>query len=217
MKFLFKWALRLFLLAVVLVVLLALSKDWIIKTVAERRIAAATGMETHIGSLEVGVASPVIDIENFRLYNSAEFGGLPFVDMPELHMEYDPVALSAGRLHIKLLRLNLAEVDLVRNAAGQTNLTFLQAKLPPKSGPGAGMNLGQFKFDGIDTLNLTLGKFRYTDMAHPANNTEVSLNVRDELFQNIKSEGDLYGVAMLLMLKDGSGLTGQLFGVPPVK
>jgi len=213
MKFLFKWALRLFLLAVVLVVVLALSKDWIIRTVAERRIAAATGMETHIGSLEVGVSPPAIDIANFKLYNSAEFGGLPFVDMPEFHMEYDPVALGAGKLHIKLLRLNLAEVDLVRNAAGQTNLTFLQTKMqPPKSSPAGGINLGQVKFAGIDTLNLTLGKFRYTDMAHPANDTEVSLNV-----QNIKSEGDLYGVAMLLMLKDGTGLTGQIFGVPPAK
>jgi uncharacterized protein involved in outer membrane biogenesis len=183
--------------------------------VAERRIAAATGLETHIGSLEVGVGSPVIDIENFRLYNSAAFGGLPFVDMPELHMEYDPVALSAGRLRIKLLRLNLAEVDLVRNAAGQTNLTSLQTKLqPPKSSRGGGINFGQIKFEQIDTLNLTLGKFRYTDMAHPANSGEVNLDVQNEIFQNIKSEGDLYGVAMLLMLKDGSGLTGQIFGVP---
>ena len=73
----------------------------------------------------------VIDIGNFKLYNSAAFGGLPFVDMPEFHMEYDPAALMAGRLHIKLLRLNLAEVDLVRNAAGQTNLTALQTKMQP--------------------------------------------------------------------------------------
>ena len=66
------------------------------------------------------------------------------------------------------------------------------------------------KFDEIETLNLTLGKLRYTDMAHPANNTEVPLNVQNEIFHHIKTEGDLYGVMMVLMLKGTcSGLTWQ--------
>jgi uncharacterized protein involved in outer membrane biogenesis len=213
-KFLFKWALRLFLLAVVLVVILALSKDWLIKTAARRSIASATGMATHIGSLQVGVESPVIDLRDLKLDNPAEFGGAPFVDLPELHVEYDPVALGAGKLRIKLLRLNLAELNLVRNAAGQTNLNVLQTRLQPSSNTPTGLKYGGFTFEQIDVLNLTLGKFRYTDLANPANNREVDLGVQNEIFQNIKSEGDLYGVVMVLMLKHGSAMDRQLFGNP---
>jgi uncharacterized protein involved in outer membrane biogenesis len=214
-RFLFKWALRLFLLAVVLVVALALSKDWLIRKAAEWQVARATGLETHIGSLELGVATPVVDLRDFKLYNPAAFGGSPFIDLPELHVEYDRTALAAGKLRVTLLRLNLAEVNLVRDASGRTNVNVLQARLQP-SKPAAtrGTRFGQVEFEQIDVLNLTLGKFRYTDLAQPANNREVDLGVREQVFHNLKSEQDLRGVALLLLLQNRSELMGQLFGNP---
>ena len=63
MKFLLKWILRLALLAVVLAVVLVLSKDWLFKKYAERRIAAATGLETRIGKLEESFFKPVVHLE----------------------------------------------------------------------------------------------------------------------------------------------------------
>ncbi|MCX6895393.1 MAG: hypothetical protein NTZ16_07860, partial [Verrucomicrobia bacterium] len=125
MKFLFKLALKLLLVLIVLVGVAFLSWDWIVKKVAEKRIQSVTGMETHFDTFFVGVTKPVIHIENFRLYNPAEFGGSTLVDVPELHLEYDAAALRAGKVRIKLLRVNLAEVNLVKNAAGQMNINFL--------------------------------------------------------------------------------------------
>lgn len=213
MKFLFRWLRRLILLAIVLVVALLLSKDWILKTVAEHQIRAETGMEARIGRFQVGLLSPVVNLEDFKLYNSAEFGGSPLLNLRELHVEYDATALRARELHLKLLRLNLAEVNIVKDLAGRTNVAFLPGnlKLPqPGAKPGGVLKLGDFTFTGIDTLNLTLGKLKYTDLKDPANDKEINLGVREEIYTNIKSEADLYGVGLMLLLKHGGELKQQL-------
>ncbi len=221
MKFFFKWALRIFLLLVVLALVFGaavfFSKDWLLKKTAESAIATQTGLETHIGGLHVGVGSPVVTLTDFKLYNPREFGGAPLVDMPELHIEYDPGALAAGRLRIKLLRINLAEVNLVRNQAGQTNTVALQKKmLPGKSAKSRGF--GQIKFERIDTLDLSLGKFRYTDMVNPAASRQINLDLHHQVFHNLKSEdeigGAVFGAVVVALLQNGSELSGQLHNPP---
>jgi hypothetical protein len=71
------------------------------------------------------------EIKNLRLYNPPDFGGTPFLDIPEIHVEYDRAALAPARIHITLLRFNLGEIDIVKNQAGQTNL-FPSASAPEK-------------------------------------------------------------------------------------
>src|ERR1041385_6419818 len=73
MKWLFKWALRLVLLVVALVVVLLLSKDTIFRIVIENRIRSRTGLDVKIGKYSSSIFSPVITIENLRIYNTAEF------------------------------------------------------------------------------------------------------------------------------------------------
>jgi uncharacterized protein involved in outer membrane biogenesis len=217
-KFIFRWTLRLFLLLVVLVVVLVLCKDAILRSVVERQISRQTGMETHVGKFGSHLTSPVVDIENLRLYNPPEFGGAPFVRIPELHLEYDLDAARRGRLGFKLVRFNLAELNVVRNEAGQLNIKM--KSLSGKGGGAAGSGKGrwpQVEFGGIGMLNLTLGKVRFTDLKTPTNNRVVDLDVRNEIFKNIKSEDELYGVLMLLMWRHGMDFGGGLGGLAPLK
>src|SRR5215218_3075556 len=108
MKFVFRWIFRLFILVLILVIAGILLLDTIAKAVAEYRIKRETGLDVKIGKLEIGILNPKVTIENFVIYNSAEFGGSPLIDMPELHVEYDRPALLSHKLHYKLVRLNLA-------------------------------------------------------------------------------------------------------------
>jgi hypothetical protein len=74
-------------------------------------------------------------------------------------------ALAEGKLHVTLMRFNLAEVDVVRNEAGQTNTVNLTARSfskPPAR--GGAKRLSDFVFTGIDVLNLSLGKLQYVDL-----------------------------------------------------
>src|SRR5471032_3196443 len=104
MKFIFKRAFRLFITAVVLavvgVVVLLLSYNSILRVAIERNIRAQTGMDAEIGSLKIALTSPTIRIQNFKLYNSSDFGGTPFLDIPEIYIEYDRAALMHREIHV---------------------------------------------------------------------------------------------------------------------
>lgn len=197
MKWLFKWIFRLILLLVVLIVALVWSKDAILKALVERQIRSQTGMEAKIGKLSVGILSPVVEIEKFRLNNPPEFGGTPFLDIPELHVEYDRVALAGRRLHITLLRLNLAELNVVKNDAGHTNVTNLRWK-------DAGRR-DEVPFPVIDVLNLSVGKARFMDLKNPKHNREYRPKLQNQIFRGIKSHDDVEGILFMIWLRSGGG------------
>jgi len=201
MKRLFKWALRLAVLLVVLFVVLLLSLDSIFKALVERQVRAGTGMDVKIGKLSVGLLSPVVTIENLRLYNPAEFGGTPFLDIRELHLEYDRAALVRRTLHVKLLRLDLAELNVVKSDAGHTNLVSLQPAPPPVA-----PRPDEWIFTGVDVLNLTVGTVRFVDLKNLRKNREFKPDLHNQIFKDVKTTADLYGILFMVWLRSGGGV-----------
>ncbi|HEY1660913.1 MAG TPA: hypothetical protein VGI03_00705 [Verrucomicrobiae bacterium] len=138
-KFLFKWLFRLILaivcLVVVAVIVLLLTYNSILRTMMEHNIREQTGMDAEIGQLDIKLTEPVIEIRDLRIYNPTNFAGAPFLNIPEIHIEYDLSALRRKQLHFTLVRLNLAEIDIVKNQEGQLNVLAMnpsvQAELPP--------------------------------------------------------------------------------------
>jgi len=197
---LIKWLFLLLFVVVALIVGLALSKDAIAKAAAEQQIRAQTGMDVKIGRFSVGLLSPVVTIENFQLFNTPEFGGTPFLDIRELHLEYDRAALARRQLRITLLRLNLAELTLVRNDRGKTNFaTFAAAPAP------ALRTTNTIEFLGVEVMNLSVGKAQFIDLKNLHHNRELKVNLQNQVFRNVKTAGDLYGVFILLWLRSGGG------------
>lgn len=197
---LIKWLFILLFVAIALIVGLLLSKDAIAKAAAEQQIRAQTGMDVKIGRFSVGLLSPVVTIENFKLYNTPEFGGTPFLDIPELHLEYDRAAFARRQLRITLLRLNVAELTLVRNDTGKTNIASFAAA-PPR----AAKTTNSVEFMGVEVMNLSVGRGHYIDLRNPSRNREFNANLQNQVFRNVKTTGDLYGVLILLWLRSGGG------------
>jgi uncharacterized protein involved in outer membrane biogenesis len=208
MKWLFKWALRLVILLVTLVILFFVFKDSVLRRIVEHQIRDQTGMEARIGKFTSGTFSPVVTIENLKLYNTAEFGGTLFLDVPELHLELDPLAFAQGKVRVSLLRLNLAELDVVKNELGQTNITTFIGKAPKKEKQLHLRIRGRdFEFDSIEVLNLSLGKARFLDLASPQKNHDVVVNMQNQIFKNVKEEGDLYGILIMIWLRSGGAFS----------
>lgn len=214
-----RWGFYLLIFALVLIVAGVLCVDSLVKSVAESRIRAQTGLNVKIGRFVIGLSSPVITIEDFRLYNPPEFGGGVFVHMREMHLEYDREAMRSGHLHLHLVRINLAEVNIVERADGKTNFDDLKRRQTAAGGvasegparpprPPAGR---RFVFDGIDTLNLTLGRLRYTSLRQPAQNSEKDLGIRQILFKNVNTEKDMETVAATIALKSGANFALESF------
>ena len=134
-----------------------------------------------------------------------------FLDIPELHVEYKWRDLMYRELHVTLLRLQLAELNIVRNQAGRTNLVAASARPAAPRGP----RQPDLEFKGIDVLNLSLGRVRYVDLQNPAASRELRLDLDNRIVKNVKSRADFNGLLLLLWLRSGGNLSGQPMVTPP--
>ena len=217
MKRVLKWFCGLLLLFAVVVIVFLLSLDTILRFVVENRIRVQTGMTAEIGKFHFGLTEPVISIKDFKVYNLPEFGGVPFLNIPEIHVEYDRDALAKNQIHVMLLRFNLGELAIVKNEAGKTNLFSIGMAMPKQDKTGGSYKLKEFKertglvFKGIDVLNVSVGSAKFIDLKNPANNREQKIGIENQVVNNIKSPADLAGLALLVALRGGDFFT-SIFG-----
>jgi hypothetical protein len=173
-------------------------------------------MDAEIGSFHFALTSPTIRIQNFKLYNPPEFGGTPFLDIPEVYVEYDRAALARKEIHITLMRFNLGELDIVKSQAGQTNIFALGLKLPAKNSGGSSNAVVDLKkqtgydFKGIDTLNISIGKFKYIDLQDPQKSREQTIGLENVVIPKVKSSADLASLSPLIYLHS-DGFFNSLF------
>ncbi len=198
-----KWIVGIVVVLLLLAIGALLALDPLARKAVEVGITKNTGLDTKIGNLEIGVFSPKLTIESFKIYNSAAFGGSPLLDLKELHVEYDREALKEQKLHLKMLRLHLNEVTIVRSVDGKLNIGALSKPKPPGAPKKTEVEVGgkKHEFAGIDVLNLSLGKLRYVDMKEPDKATEASLGIQNEVITDIKTEEDLRNKMLPLLLK----------------
>lgn len=221
-KWLTKWIFRLALLAVVLVIVLLLSLNTIVRVLIEHNIRAQTGMDAEIGRVEVGWTEPVFEIRDLKIYNSPGFGGTPFLDIPEIHIEYDRTALLKKELHLTLVRFDLQELDIVRNRKGDLNM-FALNQVPQKN---AGVSLPSFKketgydFKVIDALNVTFDKAKFIDLQNRHNDREQTIGLKNIVVPDVKSTKDLAGLVLLIDLRSNhffDPLVSQQVKSAPIK
>ncbi len=209
MKFLFKWTLRLLLLLVVLLVILLLSADTIVTGVAEGRIRKQTGLEVHLGKLELRPWSGRARLENLIFYNPAEFGGGPLVEIAELQVEYDPALARERKLHLNVLRFNLAELNIVVDKHGHSNLDGVRATVAEiRRGKSVTQTNLPMEFAGLDMLNLTLGKGTWTDLRTSGTPREFSFGIRNEVVQDIKDSNELVTKLTPILVRAGLAFLG---------
>jgi hypothetical protein len=175
-------------------------------------------MDAEIGRFSVGLTEPTVTIQNFKLYNPPDFGGAPFLDIREIHIEYDRAALARHELHLTLVRFNLGELDIVKNEAGRTNIFSLGVPLTSKKS-GASNSLADikkqtgFEFKSIDVLNVSVGTAKFIDLKDPSNNRTQKIGLDNCVLKNVKSQADLAGLAVLIALRGGD-VFGSLVSLP---
>ncbi|MEI8290031.1 MAG: hypothetical protein WCH99_11220 [Verrucomicrobiota bacterium] len=209
MKFIFKWLFRLLLLGIVLAVILVLSLDFILRALVQHNIRSQTGMEAEIGNFHLGLIEPVVTIRNLKLYNPPDFGGTPFLSIPEIHVEYDRPALAKKQIHITLLRFNLGELDIVKNEAGRTNIFSLGLAMPARKSAAKSNDLAGFKkktgldFKGVEVLNASVGTAKFIDLKDPRNNRTQTIGIENCVIKNVNTPADLAGLVVLVALRGG--------------
>jgi len=171
----------------ILIIGIFLAKDLIVKTTVAAGIKAITGLGLTAKSMRVGIFKSRLDIEELKIFNSADFTEKLMLDMPKIYLDYDLFSFLKGKVHLRGLELNLKEFIVVKNAKGSLNLESLKA-LQPKKG-------GEMPKIQIDRLDLDLGKVIYKDFsagAKPAV-TEFNLNIHQR-YENITNPTALIGI-----------------------
>jgi hypothetical protein len=171
-------------------------KNPLLKTVARWNIKSSTGLDSSIGHFDLDLTGSRLRITGFRIYNNPAFGSSLLVDIPELYLQFDPQEASQGKLRFKEIRFNLAEANVVRNKNGITNLDALKEMVEKGTARTNGLEFG-----GIDKLVLNLGQVNFTDLQQPANNTQMHLDVKDEIVRNLKTSEDVERWTMALLIR----------------
>lgn len=182
--------------AIVLVVLF-LSKDLIVSTILTFGVTSFTDLPVDVKSVKVGIFKSTVEIRGFKLYNPKKiFKDRVMADIPELYIDYDIGSFLTGTKHLRMVRLNLKEFDVIKNENGELNLDSLKAIQLKKGGPSGAKKNSKFK---IDVLDLKIGKVVYKDyskgLSPVVKEFEIGLNER---YENIT---DPYAFASLVVFK----------------
>jgi hypothetical protein len=205
MKTLFRWAFRLLILLLVLLIAGILLLDTIAKEIFEYKLAQSTGLEVKINSVNVGLLNPRLTVEGLVIYNRLEFGGSPLLDMPELHAEYDRDALWSQKVHLRLLRVNIAQISVIEDTNGRLNLRLAEKQIR-QSGTTTDSNghtSAPYQFTGIDTLNLTLGTGYFRSLKNPNMNETLTPHMTNEVYLRVNSPTAWDSLLNLILLKSG--------------
>lgn len=209
MKFLLKWAFRLFLVLLLLAAILALSFDTIVTSIAEGKLRKHTGLEVRLEKLALRPWSGRARVEKLVIYNTAEFGGGPMMDIAELFVEYDPALAKERKLHLTVLRFNLAELNIVVNKEGQSNLDGVRKAVEEiRRGQRVAKTNSPMEFVGLDMLNLTLGKGTWTDLRNSGTPREFDLGIRNEVVQDMKDSKELVAKLTPVLVRAGLAFFG---------
>jgi len=190
MKKVLKWGIRLILLLVVLLLVLVLGRNALARPLVEKEIRRATGLNAILGRVNVGLTAPTLYVENLRLLNTSEFGSGTFVDVPELSVEYDFAALRARVVRLRTVRVNISQMNVIRNKDGRCNLlAFQEDTLQRLAEPGS--RTAGLQFESVDSLTVTLGRCRLADNQVPAQSREEWIGLKNAPVKNVKSLADL--------------------------
>jgi hypothetical protein len=199
--------------AVLLTLLLVglLSFDWIVKRTIQSRVNASGVAEVEIGSLNIGLFSPHLEVRDLKVFGQSQFGGVQLLDLPELRVEYDREALKRQELKFRLVRIRMNELTLMDGfSGGQTNMfqrmqgyselvvayTNRIGELTNRIDLDRAQRVGNMTFRGIERLELTLGRVRFVDVKDPLSEKMAALNINRRVMTNI---ADLPGLAPLAM------------------
>jgi hypothetical protein len=166
------------------IVLLVVARNQIIKAGASATIKAISGLDLHIGKLDVGIFRPAIEIKDLQMLNPSSYPEKMMMDLPGLYVKYDLPSIMKGTIHLPELKIDLREFVVVRVPGGQMNVNTLQA-LQPKGG-------GKPPQIAIDIMELNIGKVIYKDYSGKGSpkTSEFDINLH-ERYENITDANKL--------------------------
>ena len=202
---------KIIILAVVFLLGFCLLRDFFIKSLIGTVATGVTGAPTSVGGLSLSVIGQRVKISNFRMYNPKGFPKDILVDIPRMGVAYDLGAFITGKIHLKLLELEIKEIGMVKNKEGKLNVDSLKIateKSAEKKKPAKQLAMQ------IDVVNLGMGRVVSRDYSVEGQPVVKVYDVNlKKTYKNITSAQQLAALIISEPLK-AAGIQGlKVYGV----
>lgn len=217
-----KIVLRLAILVVVVLAILFFARNLIARRSVEIGVEKVTGFPLDIASVHIAPSFGRLEVRDLHLMNPPEFAEETFVLMPELTVDYQVGSMIKGAPHINEMVIDIAEVAIVKNADGTSNLEKLkgvadgdkedepETEEPDEAGP-------QYQ---VDHLRIHIGNVTIKDYSRGGEPSvrKIVLNI-DADYENINDSTDITRLVLITMMSrvrlpdfgiDTAGLTQGL-------
>lgn len=174
--------------AAVFIVLAALTRNLWLRPLVVRNIEVETGLRAELDRFGCSLGLSSFQMHGLRLFHPAEFGGGLMADLPELSVELDSDLAAVGKLRLRHLRLNLARLNIVKNAAGQVSIQEFERRLRER---WQVRNQLQWEYAGIDHLELSLRTVSYADLRSTNGPVAVDLAIEEKQVDTLKTQEQL--------------------------
>lgn len=165
----------------------------------DRAFEGAIGAKVRIGSVRLHLNPAEVEVRRIKIYNLKGFKEPHLAVLPEVFFRVNLPDLFKGKIHIELMRINLEEIRVERNAENQINLNELRKMLDKKQAvqsqekrtePQVGSVSDSAKQPSshmvIDRAVFSLGKMVYADSAQkPSYHKDFALNIKEQALNNV--------------------------------
>ena len=189
--------LLLFILIMAIGLALSTAHLWVHHAVAAV-INQVTGFPVQIERSHVSFRGSEFGIYGISIKNPEGFPEGTFAKIPEIYVDFDfSEFLSDKKLHFQEVKVNLEEIDIIRNREGDMNVTNLKTVKKDQKAAATKALKKEKKPFLIDELVLTVRNIRYRDESLPMPvDRSVDLKIEQEVFRGVTNPSDIVRLIM---------------------
>lgn len=169
--------------------ILSLTKEVVIRHWVREAFKQQLNLQVKTQEIYISLFRPRLTFEGFYILNPAGFGDQWLANAADVIVDYELSDLFRWKFKINKMKLDLLEINIVKNAKGEINLNSIEE---PKDLRSKSPDLF------IATLDLAIRRVTYQDLAAGVPVKVYDLNLKDLEFQNIE---DLSGLSRLIAVK----------------
>ncbi len=171
-------------LLILIILALASLRNTIAKLFIERFVGNKLGYKVILGDINIGITESEITLENLEVFEKKE----PFVRLikaPLVYADYNLVDMAKGKIHIRLLKLDLDEITILRKQ-GTHNIKSLKERIKELKRSLFSKERRKKSRINIERLVLSLKRIRLLDYSTPVpRGMVINVNLREKVFKNI--------------------------------
>lgn len=163
-RFINKWIVRILLLILITGLVIFFARDSLLKYYLDIQLAKATGLYMKVGDIHLDVFDSTITVKDIEIKQPTILNNLLFAKAPELKGKLKLWKLLSKEIKFDTVELNIEWIQSVESSSGVSTEIYMR-QLAENINEQT-QNL-PWKYDGIDTLYLTIGHHQKVDLNDP--------------------------------------------------